>query len=170
MCNINYPKFSCRICAKNVHDKAVQCGLCELWIHIKCNNLHYLDYKYLQNCDESWYCIECCSRIFPFNSLISNTNFLACCTSTDIKNMQWKDLGSDHNSSLLLNPSPNLELLVEQFNNANAENTNCPENISSFKYYDIEEMHNIKIPRKNKSLSLFHINACSLNKKSFKLH
>ena len=25
-------------------------------------------------------------------------------------------------------------------------------------------MHNIEIPNKNKSLSLFHINACSLNK------
>ena len=25
-------------------------------------------------------------------------------------------------------------------------------------------MHNIEIPHKNKSLSLFHINACSLNK------
>ena len=32
------------------------------------------------------------------------------------------------------------------------------------KYYDIEEMHNTEIPHKNKSLSLFHINACSLNK------
>ena len=27
-----------------------------------------------------------------------------------------------------------------------------------------EEMHNIEIPQKNKSLSLFRINACSLNK------
>ena len=34
----------------------------------------------------------------------------------------------------------------------------------SNKFYDIEEMHNIEIPHKNKSLSLFHINACSLNK------
>ena len=25
-------------------------------------------------------------------------------------------------------------------------------------------MHNIEIPHKNKSLSLFHVNACSLNK------
>ena len=33
--------------------KAVQCELCELWIHIKCKNLNYLDYRYLQNCDES---------------------------------------------------------------------------------------------------------------------
>ena len=41
MCNINHPKFSCRICAKNVRDKdkAVQCDLCKLWILIKCNNL-----------------------------------------------------------------------------------------------------------------------------------
>ena len=36
--------------------------------------------------------------------------------------------------------------------------------ISSSKYYDIDEMHNIEITHKNKSLSLFHINVCSLNK------
>ena len=33
-----------------------------------------------------------------------------------------------------------------------------------------EEMHNIEIPQKNKSLSLFHINACSLNKNFDDLH
>ena len=34
----NHPKFPCRICGKNVHDKdkAVQCDLCEL------NYLHCL--------------------------------------------------------------------------------------------------------------------------------
>ena len=58
----------------------------------------------------------------------------------------------------------NLELLVNQFNNATPEKSNGPEKISSSKYYDIEEMHNTEIPHKNKSLSLFHINACSLNK------
>ena len=42
------------------------------------------------------------------------------------------------------------------------KNSNDPEKISSSKYYDIEEMHNIEIPHKNKSLPLFHINACSL--------
>ena len=86
MCNITYPKFPCRICIKNVSDKdkAVQCDLCELWVHIKCNNLNYLDYRYLQNSDKSWYCTECCSTNFPFNSLSSNKNFLACCTNIDI--------------------------------------------------------------------------------------
>ena len=54
--------------------------------------------------------------------------------------------------------------MVNQFNNATPENGNDPEKIASSKYYDIDEMHNIEIPHKNKSLSLFHINACSLNK------
>ena len=78
-------------------------------------------------------------------------------------NTHWIDLENDHNSSLSLKPS-NLELLVNQFNNATPENSNDPEKVCSSKYYDIEEMHNIKIPHKNKLLSLFPINACSLNK------
>ena len=46
MCN--YPtKFPSKICAKNPSEnvKAAQCDLCELWVHIKCNNLNYLDYS-----------------------------------------------------------------------------------------------------------------------------
>ena len=166
MCNINHPKFPCKICAKNVQDKdkTAQCDFCKLWIHIKCNNLIYLAYRYLQNCDESWYCLECCSTIFPFNFLSSHKNFLACCTNTDSNITQWKDSENDRDSSLSLKPSSNLELLVNQLNNATPENGNDPEKITSSKYYDIDEMHNIEIPHKNKSLSLFHINACSLNK------
>ena len=166
MYNIDYPKFPYRICAKAVHDKekAVQRDLCELWIHVKCNNLNYLYYRYLQDYDESWYCVEYCSTMFPFNSLSSKKNFLACCTSTDRNIMQWKDLGSDHNSLLLLKPSLILELSANQFKNTTPENGNDPEIISSSKHYGINEMHNIKIPHKNISRSLFYINACSLNK------
>ena len=102
MCFINHPKFPWKICAKNVHgkDKAVQRDLYELWIHIKCNDLNCLDYRYLQNCYESWYSIKCCGTIFPFNSLSSNKNFLASCTNIDSNITQWKDLENDHNSSL----------------------------------------------------------------------
>ena len=82
----------------------------ELWIHIKGNNLNYLDCRYLQNCDESWYYIEFCSTIFPFNSLSSNKNILVCCTKTDSNITQWEDLENDHDSLLLLKPSSNLEL------------------------------------------------------------
>ena len=139
-------------------DTAVQC---DFWIHIECNNCNDLDYRYLQNCDESWYCTECCSKIFPFKSL-SNKKFLACCTSTDNNIIQQKDPENEHTSSLSLKTSSNIELLVNQFNNATPDNSNEFEKISSSRYYDIEEMHNMEIPDNNKSLSLFHINSCSL--------
>ena len=100
-----------------------------------------------------------------FNSLSNNKTLLVCCTSTVSNIIQWKDIENDHASSLSLKPSPNLQLLVNQFNNATPENRNYPEKISSSKYYDTEEIHNIEITQNNKSLSLFHINACSFNGK-----
>ena len=62
---------------------------------------------YLQNSNESRYCIECCSTIFPFDSLSSNLNMLlraynlitsACCTNTDNNSTSWIDLENDQNS------------------------------------------------------------------------
>ena len=38
-----------------------------------------------------------------------------------------------------------------------------PENVVQSKYYDIDELQNMKISNKDKSLALFHINACTLN-------
>ena len=95
------------------------------------------------------------AKYFLSTPLSINKNFLAGCTNTDSNTTQWKDLENDHNSSLSLNFSSNLELLVNQFTNATPENTNDLEKIYSSEYYEIEEMH--------KSLSLCHINACSLN-------
>ena len=148
MCNIDHPKFSCRISAKGVHgkDKAVLCDLCELWMHIKCNKLNYLNYRYLHNCDKSWYFIELFSTIFPFNSLFSNKSFLACCTNTGSNSTQWSDLENDHYSSLSLTTF--FECLI---NTVTPENSNDPEKISLSKHYDIEEeVHNIEIPHTKK--------------------
>ena len=82
------------------------------------------------------------------NSLSSNKNFLACCTNTDSCITQLKDLENDHDSLLLLNPSSNLELLLNQFNNATPENGNDTEKNTLSKYYDIDKMHNTEIPHK----------------------
>ena len=67
-------------------------------------------------------------HIFPFNSLLSNKNFLPCCTNTG-NNAHWIDLENDHNSSVSLKPSLTLELLVNQFNNATPGNSNSPEKV-----------------------------------------
>ena len=100
-----------------------------------------------------------------FQLLTKQQKLLTCFTNTDSDSniTQWKDLENYHNSLLSLKPSLNLELLENQFNNSTLENSNDPVKISSSKY-DIEEMRNIEMPHKNKSLSLFHINVCSLNK------
>ena len=79
------------------------------------------------------------------------------------KNIDNKD------SSLLLKPSEHLKDLVNQFNNMSSPrddiNSDDPENTASFKYYNTDEIQNLKKKtNKSTSLSLFHINACSLSK------
>ena len=44
-----------------------------------------------------------------------------------------------------------------QFNNAIHENCSDPENVIQSKYYDIDKLQQLKIPNKEKSLSLFHL-------------
>ena len=67
----------CKLCPKNVtnNDNAILCDLCQTRIHIKCNHLNYMAYKYLQGCNESWYSLSCTSTLFPFGNL-NNHNFL----------------------------------------------------------------------------------------------
>ena len=75
--DITITKFPCKLCPKNVsdNDNAILCDLCQTWIHIKCNQLNYIDYQYLQGCSEPWYYLSCTTMLFPF-SYLSNQKFL----------------------------------------------------------------------------------------------
>ena len=77
--NINKgePIFPCKLCPKSVtdNDNAILCDLCQTWVLIKCNHLNYMAYKYLQGCNEPWYCLSCSNTLFPFGNL-NNQNFL----------------------------------------------------------------------------------------------
>ena len=57
-----------------------------------------------------------------------------------------------------------MALFYNQFNNTFPKKDNSPVNVVNSKYYDIDEIQTLKFSNKHKSLSLFHINACSLNK------
>ena len=61
-----FRKFFAKICAKNVSEKvkAVQRDLCGLWIHIKCNNRNYLDYRYLQTANNPGTALNAAAQSF----------------------------------------------------------------------------------------------------------
>ena len=65
------PKCPCGICAKHVekNHNAVCCDICNLWVHIKCNNITKFCYRKLQNSQDPWYCKKCIKQILPFSEL-----------------------------------------------------------------------------------------------------
>ena len=69
--NINNIVYPCEICHININNKnsAAQCDICQSWVHVKCNKFKHVDYKYLQGSNKPWYCLSCCSKIFPFGTL-----------------------------------------------------------------------------------------------------
>ena len=67
-----FPYKICNIDLNN-KDRAVQCDTCQFWIHTECNKLNYIDYKYLQEFNDLWYCISCCDEILPFGTLTNKT-------------------------------------------------------------------------------------------------
>ena len=148
----SYLMFPSKICNKNINDKdhAIQCDICNFWVPIKCNNLNYIDQKYLQGNNDPWNCITCSSSIFPFNCL-NNRKFASLFISQSEANNY--SFGSN-DSSLLLNPSPKLTNLVNQFNNNTIidNNNNVADNFIHSKYFDIDEIQKLKILNKEKCL------------------
>ena len=84
-CHLSNIQFPCKICRLNVkkNAKAIQCDLCKYWVHIECNHLDYIDYKYFQGSNDPWFCATCCSAVFPFASLNDNCFLSAISISCD---------------------------------------------------------------------------------------
>ena len=70
-------QFPCSVCHKSIGDKenSIFCDLCKLWIHIKCNNLNYVDYQYLSGYSDPWYCLNWNSE-YTFSNL-NKENFMS---------------------------------------------------------------------------------------------
>ena len=74
---VQFPCLKCsRAVAKN--HKAVQCDICDKWVHIACNNLNTYTYKKLQKDKSPWYCICCLQKELPYCSIDSDvlSNFM----------------------------------------------------------------------------------------------
>ena len=136
---------TCPFCEKIVktRDKVTCCGLCIKWIHIRCNNLNDLDYEYLRNSDETWYCKTCIQEILPFSNKKINPNTII-----------LGNAGID----------PNLKNLLCQLNNRSEKENIDNENLTNCKYRDIYYFSNLDVKPKSKCLSFFHPNINSFSK------
>ena len=132
---------------------------------MKCNNLSHIYYKHLQESNDASLCISCCNKTFLFGTL-TNKIFvfvmMVNCSPTTVKNNDANKINSD--GSLVLKLSANLSLLFSQFNEFSPEQKNEPENVVNSNYFKVEQSQTLNFPENNKSLFLFHINGCSLNK------
>ena len=63
-------QFPCLVCNRAVakNHRAVQCDLCDSWVHIACNNLNVYTYRKLQKDKSPWYCICCFRKELPYGS------------------------------------------------------------------------------------------------------
>ena len=135
---INHP---CGICGKSVNSnhKAIQCDICNHWIHIKCNGLTSNDYASLQNSSEPWFCTKCIVENLPFGQAVSPLSY-----NRNISSLEIKEFLSKRNS-----------LELDQAMTGTMSGVNC-------KYYDANEFFNLDLGSNN--FSLFHLNISSLSK------
>ena len=63
-----------------------------------------------------------------------------------------------------MKPQENIPNLFNEFNNLSSDQNNNSENIINCKYYDIDEIQTLNKLNNKRTLSLFHINSCSLSK------
>ena len=85
-------------------------------------------YKYFQGSDDPWFCATCCCAVSPLVSL-NNTCFLSVIPYDEKRSRNNKKQVETKDTSLLLNPSPNLALLFSKFNNTWPEMNDDPENV-----------------------------------------
>ena len=158
--------YLCEICEKTIGDdkeSSMLCDFCNSWVHSKCKHLNFLDFQCISgNNIDPWLCFKCTSDTFPYKNL-NNQNFQSFIHNNSEMNESSVGKYTNDNSILTLNPPPHLKLLFYQFNELTAESKKKnPENFINCGNLDIDEIQKMNI--EPNSLSLFHINSCSLDK------
>ena len=94
--------------------------------------------------------------LIPFGNL-NNQKFLGFINNNNNNNNSNNDNNNNininnkelevSNSFLILKPPPDLARLFNQSSNAIPENNSVPENVIQSKYYEIDELQQLKIPK-----------------------
>ena len=86
LADVNKIVYPCKMCHVNVNNKysVAHCGICQSWVHMKRHKLNHIDCKYLQGLSDSWYCLSCRCKIFPF-ATPTDEDFNSSITSLSLK-------------------------------------------------------------------------------------
>ena len=128
----------CNVCEKPVTVRnSISCFHCKNDIHLKCNDLNYVDSQIIKKLNKFWCCSVCCKEIFPFTAINNYQlhSLLSCKRYCDIESTD---------TCLILKPPKNLTNLFNELNNLSPENTDILEDQINCKYYDIDQLTNIK--------------------------
>ena len=106
-------KLACSTCNKTVsHRNSITCAQFFKPIHLKCNNLNFVDSQLIQNSNSSWFCLHSSNNIFPF------TNFTNKKVQSAFSNREYHvDDYIDNliNTWLVLKPQENLTYIFNEF-------------------------------------------------------
>ena len=120
-----------------------------------------VDDQLTKNSSSGWFCLHCSNNIFPFTN-IANRKLQSVFNSEEYHVDDYID--NSINTCLALKPQENLANLFNEFNNLSSDQSNNSTNIINCKYYDIDEIQTLNKLNNKCTLSLFHINTCSLSK------
>ena len=95
--------------------------------------------------------------MFPFTSI---NNFKLCSLLSD----RFYCKSDSNKSCLTLKPPKSLLHLFNEYTFFSSDISNTPENVINSNYYDIHQLQTLKEFTDKSSLSLFHLNTCSLSK------
>ena len=124
---------------------------------LSANNLNFLDGQPIKNSNSSWFCLRRSYNIFSFIN-ITNKQLQLVFVNKEYHVDDYID--NSIKTCILLKPQENLTNL----NNLSSDQNNKTESIIKSKCYDIDEIQTLNKLKCKHTLSLFHINPCSLSK------
>ena len=136
----------CAVCQRTVakNHRAIECTLCNSWVHVKCQKFDDSEYLKYQTQDLTFFCIRCTDECFPF-AKINNTQFKIAVTN----GINYSELAenklelSSHQQSIVDANKKSANFFEEDDESDDPENTNLL-NINC-EYYNIDEFRAKKL-------------------------
>ena len=146
----------CGICLNPVakNHKAVKCDNCDLWIHIKYNNINVKAYNLLINDNTVWYCLTCSKKLYPF--LVPNDNDFH--STIQGKTIKFKAFTRKRSSIE--------NVITDKLNDAVSES----DLENSSQYFEVDDFNKAFNSSNHKGTNFFHVNISSLSYNFDHLH